>query len=383
LLFSYYLDELSKDVIIDGKSDLDEDKYKTKLIYYPILIWWKLTTIIPLRSGEFCSIDRDCLFYKEDKWYIRLPRNKSPIRNAKRVQIIDEFAISDDIYGLLSNYIKETDKFGKSATLISYRSIIWADPYNDTRKLFKKDLNYFTIGILYQLIKKFYIEILERKYHCSIPKDNHVKPNSTRHIAIVSLMLQGISPIHIARLAGHATVEIQFHYQDHKEYWVDSEVFNLMKRYKYLSANKEEPFGEQFVNPYMTHEIQQAALKPNRTEYKSKLEIGFCTDELQRCPTDDCLNPCKYWSIDIQEYLEKEEEIKKRIHKRRDTIDELFAFIQNLHQMILSDELDSTNPNSLLLLKTKANQIQGELHSLATLMTKLPHLDTKEVFWIE
>ncbi|UYG98127.1 site-specific integrase [Cytobacillus firmus] len=383
LLFSYYLEEFAKDVIFDPKSDLDEKIYRTKLIFYPILIWWRLTTIIPLRPGEFCAINRECLFFKDDKWYIRLPRNKIPIRNARRIQIIDEFAISEDMYELLSNYIKETNKFGRTATLISYRSIIWADPYKDTRKLFKKDPDYITHGILYQLIKKFYVEVLEKIYNCNIPKDNHVKPNSTRHIAIVSLMLQGISPIHIARLAGHATVETQFLYQDHKEYWVDSEVFNLMKKYKYLSANEGVHYQESFVNSYVPHEIQQVALKPNKTGYKSKLKIGFCTDELQRCPTDDCLNPCEYWLIGITEYLEKEEEIKKRIHEKRRTIDELFTFIHNLHRIIFSDEQETTNPNSLLLLKVKANQIQGELHSLANLMTKLPYLDTKEVFWIE
>jgi hypothetical protein len=150
-----------------------------------------------------------------------------------------------------------------------------------------------------------------------------------------------------------------------------------------MSANEGEHNQEHFVNSYMPHEIQQVALKPNENGCKRKLNIGFCTDELQRCPTDDCLNPCKYWSIDINEYLEKEEEIKVRLHERRRTIDELFAFIHNLHRIILSDELETTNPNALLLLKTKANQIQGELHSLANLMTKLPYLDTKEVFWIE
>src|SRR5699024_5737978 len=44
--------------------------------FYPVYLWWKLTTIIPLRISEFCSIDRSGLNHREGDYFIKLPRKK-------------------------------------------------------------------------------------------------------------------------------------------------------------------------------------------------------------------------------------------------------------------------------------------------------------------
>ncbi|BCD15390.1 hypothetical protein [Bacillus cereus] len=79
------------------------------------------------------------------------------------------------------------------------------------------------------MIEIFY-RAIERVYDFKVEQEYQLRPNDTRHLAFMSLMMQGYSPVEIARLGGHKTIQTQVHYSSHKEYWVDSEVFKLMKK---------------------------------------------------------------------------------------------------------------------------------------------------------
>ncbi|MEG0386573.1 MAG: site-specific integrase, partial [Solibacillus sp.] len=68
-------DTLKFSLIIEDyfKQDLDMQQY---LKYYPIYLWWHLTNIIPIRIGEFCVIQRDCINKIDEEYFITLPRSK-------------------------------------------------------------------------------------------------------------------------------------------------------------------------------------------------------------------------------------------------------------------------------------------------------------------
>src|SRR5699024_12777022 len=59
-----------------------------------------------------------------------------------------------------------------------------------------------------------------------------IRPNDTRHFAFLNLMTQGYHPVEIARLGGHNSLNSQYHYHQHVEYWVASEVMELMLNFK-------------------------------------------------------------------------------------------------------------------------------------------------------
>src|SRR5699024_1589232 len=88
--------------------------------FYPVYLWWKLTTIIPLRISEFCSIDRSGLNHREGDYFIKLPRKK---QNNRRVQVHDEIYIPNSLANNIVEYVNRTNQFGDSKTLISYKSI--------------------------------------------------------------------------------------------------------------------------------------------------------------------------------------------------------------------------------------------------------------------
>ena len=360
LRFSFFLEKYFselKDSVEDGNN---------KILYYPLLIWWKLTTIIPLRASEFCIMARNCLVVDNSKAHLKLPRTKSP----KNVQVYDRVLINSQMLQLINEYFSLTEKLGETKTLISYRSIRAAHESlgsigNQGRGYLKLNSDYFSINILRQLIHRFYFEILEKKYNVSIEKSNWVRPNDTRHIAFISLMMQGISPVEIARLGGHTTIQSQYHYSRHVEYWIDTSVNKLLGKYKHTLSAQDHSGGG-----YIPRDIVLATVKPGTTDSVLPLEIGYCSDSQQRCETDvlgvrGCMFGCSHWRITKQELREKRETVKELIVTKKKKIHELFTFMKSLHEQILKDEFKGKSIDFQTRLKTTAKQIEHEIEDLA------------------
>jgi len=370
LSFSYYLEKHFQNLM--DECVVKEKIVKEILVIYPLILWWRLTNIIPIRATEFCLIERDCIFIDNEKHYIKLPRIKQ--KNPKRIQILDKVLIDEEMYQLIKGYIDLTDQFGETHTLISYRSVIHGRKNSGGEYAKAKGFNLFRINVLNSLIKRFY-KIMGKTYDCEIKKEHRISANDTRHFAFVSLMMQGYSPIEIARLGGHSTVQAQYHYSAHMEYWIDCEVFKLMKKVKNIDSIKEQ-VGT------IPKEVQLKAYRDDGT-FKRKMKIGHCKDEEQRCETKMCYF-CSHWGITPEEFLEKKEKIKSDIVAMKDNIGELTSVINNLNRQLLRNELDRRNPDLLTKIKTKANAVQSDLYKLALLSSKLGGgevLDGEKISW--
>lgn len=352
LSFAYYLEKHFQKILNEPQSE----EVKELLLVYPLVIWWKLTNLIPMRATEFSLLKRDCIFIKNKKHYIKLRRIKQK-KNRNRVQVPDNLLIDEEMYNLIENYVALTNQYGRTDTLISYRSIMFVKD----SELINKDTNNFGRKRLYRLIKWFY-KTMETTYGCNISDEYQLAPNDTRHLAFVSLMMQGYSPIEIARLGGHTTIRAQYHYSVHKEYWVDCEVFKLMQKVKSSNTSK----GQVGVIP---EEVQLKAYSEAGT-FKRKMKVGHCKDEQQRCETKLCYF-CSHWGITPEEFIEKKEQIKSDIVAMKDNISELTSLIHNLNRQLLGDELNRRNPDLLTKIKTKTNAVQSDLYKLAILSSKI------------
>ncbi|MDA1539068.1 site-specific integrase [Bacillus cereus group sp. LD113LC] len=358
LSFSYYLEKHFENLM---ESYVNQENFdKELLMVYPLIIWWRLTTIIPMRSSEFCLLERKCLDMENDKCYIKLPRIK---QNTKRIQIMDKVAIDEEMYQLIKRYIDLTNQYGKTETLISYRSIMSVKDSN--RGYIQKNLSQFNRANLEKMITRFY-RTIEQKYNFKVEQENQLRPNDTRHIAFMSLMMQGYSPVEIARLGGHTTIHTQLHYSNHKEYWVDCEVFKLMKKVKNTSLSTASVGA-------IPDEVKLKAYG-NEGTYKQKMNIGFCKDEEQKCESKRCYF-CSHWGIELEEYLEKKDAIQKEILEMRNNVNEMTAALQNLNKQFLQDELSRRNPEMLTKIKTKSNAIQSDIYRMALLSSKLEEMD--------
>ena len=357
LLFSYYLERYFSDIEKDEAFDEEEIKKKT-ILFYPILIWWNLTTIIPIRSTEFCLIKRDGVSKENNRFFVTITRIKKPLTDD--VNSYNKIEINEDTYYLLNNYIELTEEYGESKTLISYRSLIFADN-TGRRKSQKRDLNSFNKNNLDKLLKRFYKEVIQEYYQINVPFNQKLSPNDTRHIAFVSLMMQGISPVEIARLGGHRTVAAQYHYSFHKEYWIDNEVFKLIKNYKNISN-----FDNNKIK-YIPENVKLKAFESPTSSFRGELDIGYCSDSLVRCEAKECML-CSHWRIDLDDLKLKQEQIVEKVNKNRDNLMELMNFIYKIHTNTALNIMTPEHLENEKNLEQTFLNIKSELDNLSKLI---------------
>lgn len=259
LTFDYYLKYFFDD------ENIEDDM---KLLFFPILIWWKITNIIPMRPSEICvKLKRDCLEQEGNKYYLNVERckietGKNKGRKAK-IPLLKRIPITKEIFNFLNSYKEKTEWDTETKTFISYRTIKKIrekyKSYSDNLVHDKINDDYFTLSILSALLDKFYKDVIEGIYEVDVIEGNYkfelIEENygdstdenknkkidiyevdvikngyktkkvmesiygsriiqkmdlgDTRHIAFTSLLLQGVSPIEIAMLGGHTSVRSQ------------------------------------------------------------------------------------------------------------------------------------------------------------------------------
>ena len=312
LTFDYYLKYFFKD------EEIEDDM---KLMFYPVLIWWKVTNVIPMRPVELCTrLKRDCLEEVDGKYYLHVDRAKVDVGKNKtvgrkqRIPLLNKLSITKDIFDLINEYIKLTEWDTDTKTLFSYRTLKKIrDKYlvseNIKNGQVKINEDYFTTTVLDVLINRFYetvmkdiysVEIIDRKISEKNKKLTSIYGSrildkldigDTRHIAFTSLLLQGVSPIEIAMLGGHTSLSSQDHYQGHALFYADSEIINLVTQ-------------RNFVHKDMDTTLKDIVFSKSETPPRNLKEciptedgVGYCTINLNLEKLDctgDCLR-CKHW----------------------------------------------------------------------------------------
>ncbi|WP_017382083.1 site-specific integrase, partial [Paenisporosarcina sp. TG-14] len=298
------------------------------LKYYPIYLWWEISNLIPMRPSEFCGIERTSLFKENDRYFIQLPRLKQK-NNHHKIQIIDKISIPQQIFNQLQEYVSLTEPFGSSDTLISSKSIGFTDYFE----------NRFTYNHFIKVLNNFYEEIVDGKY--SAPYEQKIRPGDTRHFAFLNLMRQGYHPVEIARLGGHTSLQAQYHYHQHMEYWVDVEIIQLMQRFNFVQGhNSNSKEGQASSNIFDDEFIREKILKPNDSDFETEVEIGFCTDPEMYCQVDKCFY-CEHWKISQDEYLDKKDEIEIELQNCRSDMDRLLDTLKDLYRIALKESMEN------------------------------------------
>lgn len=336
----------------------------SRLFFCPIFLWWKITNIIPMRISEFCNIKRECISEENDGYYITLPRQKNPVTK-RRIQVVDRLEISKDIFDLIEEYILLTNEFGKSKTLVSFRAntmlySILGYSKNGAVKI-KRNLNYFNRLNFDTLLKRFYKEIVYDEYNETVQRE--IRPNDTRHFAFCSLLMQGYTPIEIARLGGHTTVEAQYHYSNHTEYYIDIEVKKLIDGYMKKDGELRGTFEGQEIS---YDDIEKRSLQFPDNNTRLPMDIGYCTDKLQRCESEECML-CKNWWIHPVELIKIKPLIESKIRQRRNKIVEMGIFLKNLNENFKANIITDVDPNQYTIMDTKAASIKEHLEEIARL----------------
>ena len=219
-----------------------------KARYYPVLIWWKISSVIPLRPGEVYQLPKNCIYEKRGKYYIHIERVKSRYKRKRYSSpIVKDFEIKEDVYSVIRDYIDYIDKFSdtdETEYLFSVKTL------RKTAGLKSKDedvkrITHTTMQTIYQHFKK---EIIEQKYGChfvSLGKRKNendieeIKMGDVRHLAIINLMMMGYNPLYIMELAGHHKLNTQMGYYNHLNTFATAKSHVLKEIMKRMENNMD------------------------------------------------------------------------------------------------------------------------------------------------
>ncbi|MDU4801546.1 MAG: hypothetical protein E6X81_11230 [Clostridium butyricum] len=210
--------------------------------YYPIILWWKICSKIPMRPCEFMILKKDCVYEENGKYYIKLRRCKPHgfVNRALNIRKEQSFRINKEIYDLIIKVV--------SHDLHDCEFLLSKNLYNEyyTQYTYKEEMSKGRVmrrNNIDRCLKDFYCyEINKKNIQTVISKNKMSEDLSTefykdcmvsmnlgdaRHLAIINLVLQGTNGYLIREMCGHRDINSHYHYIDHAKTYVTSKVLVL------------------------------------------------------------------------------------------------------------------------------------------------------------
>ena len=273
--------------------------------YYPLLLWWTITRVVPLRPIEFVRIKKDCISIDSNgRCYLIVSRFKENhfIEKALNIKEEDTIRITKEVYDLIYDYRNICDK--SEQYLISYNLYLSTMNKNNRMCAITRKYNpeIFWTSQLTTLIQAFYREVVSNYYNITnvgekgeeLNSIERIRAGDTRHLAFCSMMLQGLNPLTMARLGGHSNLNTQIGYYGHLDSFVDANISTLANEYKKLLNNNSKSY-KIYNNVFNTREALVNRMVLDNEQSKAGLkevEDGFCTskDFPNECPPNtDCI----------------------------------------------------------------------------------------------
>ncbi|PGS68222.1 integrase [Bacillus cereus] len=365
-----YFDEKIEQFLIEA-SEFELQKY------FPIVLWWKITTVIPLRPTEFLKLKRNCIrqINNDSKTYeITLPRRKEKRTLQKDIDITDTLQVNKDIYEFIQTFQSFIPEENKSEYLFTYSYYErYKEHFGSTRT---RHTDFLPLRQFVSLIDQFYREILKKKYHYD--QTEQIAPGDTRHLAFCNMMLQGFNMLTIAIIGGHKCLHTQKGYWSHLTYFTESWVYNLTEKHRRLMhmnvSLPDASFTQHTKNTLAKYKLNKEK-KLTPTSKFLPVDFGFCTDikypsnctgDCRHCdqylfsPEPDVINDGLNWLSDYSKQLESQ------IHEQLSLLTYLSQTMNyNLEELNYSF-IDQEH------LSSTANELNRLLHKKAIVDTKLP-----------
>lgn len=330
-------------------------KPELKKKYLPIFLWWKITTIIPMRPTEFLELKSNCAFIKNNKYWIRVPRKKQQ-GNSLNVEVTNVIRTNDEIYKLVNEYLDTLTDEEKSDYLFSYKaynSFIKDERLRKGALSRRNRIDKIDNDQLYELIDDFYTNVVEIDY--GYKEIERVSPGDTRHFAFCNMMLQGFNMLTIARMGGHVNLKSQVTYCSHLDYFAEARIKVLSDQIK---KNRFNNLGDTYLDENNAL-IIRSKLYINDG---SGIKIGdnFCLDT--EFP-DNCIKDCTlcpYYVLDLSK-PNVIKELKLKSGKINNNIKEIIKTMQKITTEMVYDlaniSYSQTDQEQLFNLANKLNKL--------------------------
>ncbi|MDQ0899885.1 site-specific integrase [Paenibacillus sp. V4I7] len=335
-----------------------------KLIFFPIVLWWRITLVIPMRVSEFCSIEYDCIIADSSNFFLKIPRKKIRAKKKNEVEIVDVLEINKDLTELILQYKEITKEYKRTPYLLSYDAYCESPRVKQCygARIYKRNLESFKPQQLKLLIAYFYDEIVEKKYdYTGLDRAN---PMDTRHFAFCNMMMQGFNMLTIARIGGHKTLDAQMHYFSHLEQLSQSAVQCLADQHNKfgsindmntsLGINERALRAKAILRSFTVEEMQTLA----------PMEFGYCTFDPEKCPVGDCRH-CPHLYIPENEFnnsviawlVDESDRLKSRIKEQLELMKNLTC---NMTYNFSTFEYDPLAQAELSYLAANSNKLREQ-----------------------
>lgn len=240
-----------------------ECSVEERILYFPLWLWWNLTSIIPLRVIELILIPRDCIKTNKSERFLILRRTrlKSEKGTAHHTIADDykeyEYLIPDSISDIILWYIEVTNKNYKS----DIDSLFCVNTqYELLGRHNKYDQHYMPRHLKY-LLSKFYADVLIEKHGFNIVNENTdilhekeieiIRLGDTRHIACIGIMVSGNDVQIVKELAGHQNIQTGANYYSSITKFMDAMLL------EHVSINTNSNTHTSAINSEYISEVSQ------------------------------------------------------------------------------------------------------------------------------
>lgn len=317
-------DEIVNDVIRQSSKEI-------KAKYFPVLLWWEITKIIPMRPTEFPLLKSNSLIEKKGKYYLKIKRRKNNnyIKTHRGIKPLLEQPISNKLHQIILEYQSYIEPSMESEYFLNYHLhnafFNQVDGYHA-----KRSGDYFSEKILTAVLDDFTDNFIPQYYgHLCQGIKLSFNLGDTRHIAISNLILQGINPLTVASIAGQTSVQEQISYYGHIESYIESYTYLISKQFKneYLTLHELKNMNTNYLRKSV---INRTAMINGSIPYR-EIPHGYCIS--QNYPyecfdsTYDDICICNHF---VPSETIEQELILSKIKKEEEYLKEKLHFIKSI-----------------------------------------------------
>lgn len=315
-----------------------------KLFYFPIWMWWNISAILPLRPREFLLTPRKCLVQKDDKYFIRVRRDKlkgsksNPYYKINNDYEIFEYQITKELFEQIQWYIDNTNEFMdtdlKTLFITDTHYVKWGrcKPYKS---------RFFSYQNMRTCLRYFYEQIIKEKYNYKIIFDKEeinlsnedeiefIHLGDTRHIALINLIAEGATPMIAMILAGHDNPEMSSHYYSNISTLIECRTYRQYKKMisnnqNYAISKWEKNFDvEEFV--LLEGDGRCYSPKVKNHDYSDCCKTIGPSGEIGLCET------CLYYRAENKKFTDSKDLYKNRIQRECENLEEIIKKVRSGH----------------------------------------------------
>jgi len=242
-----------------------------KLLWFPLYLWWKLTAILPLRTTEFLLTPRKCLSYENGETLITLRRTLQKGRNRKFAYRVDKdyetvrYVITDNMAREITWYQEATSTMEPTAL----STLFVREPhYAYFKRTSLPPLGYYTYSNLATCLRRFQDNVM------GFDLESKISLGDTRHLAMISLILSGGSPLVCKELAGHDDINISAHYYSNISSFIECATLEMHRKSRAWKAEL----------------INRGTQMTTAAAQRIPVQEGFCDSEAYGCgDITDCI----------------------------------------------------------------------------------------------